>query len=169
MISARRTILRWLLIDGLVVVLGLALVSSGFLDWALGFRELAPSIRERSIHSFNMNGISLLLLIIGVSAAIAFNIRWAYATIAFLLACSLPAALASVVRSPGIHSTPGIWLILAGVPGTFAAVWLYDWIGEGFAFYAVIAAVNWVFYLGLVKGVLALKQLILQRRPQGVR
>ncbi|MGC1637288.1 MAG: hypothetical protein WA744_17675, partial [Candidatus Acidiferrales bacterium] len=44
----------------------------------------------------------------------------------FLLAIALPIALEASSKSPGTHSTPGIWLMLAGLPGTIVGGWIYD-------------------------------------------
>jgi len=76
----------------------------------------------------------------------------------FLLAISLPIALAVVSKSPGIHSTPGIWLMLAGLPGTIIGTWTGMAVADnGLLFYVATALANWTFYLCVAKGVLWLK------------
>ncbi|MFZ0884630.1 MAG: hypothetical protein WAN14_14625 [Candidatus Acidiferrales bacterium] len=76
----------------------------------------------------------------------------------FLLAIALAIALEAVSKSPGAHSTPGIWLMLAGLPGTLVGGWIYDALrGNDLVFFVATAIANWVFYICIAKGVIFLK------------
>lgn len=76
----------------------------------------------------------------------------------FLLAIALPIALALVSESVGLHSTPGIRLAIAGLPGTLFGVWAGSALGDNdLVFYVTTALVNWAFYVGVAKGIIVLK------------
>jgi hypothetical protein len=76
----------------------------------------------------------------------------------FLLAIAVPIALAIVSGSVGIHSTPGIRLFIAGLPGTIVGAWTVMVFGSNNPlFYFTTALANWAFYLSLAKGVILLK------------
>ena len=75
------------------------------------------------------------------------------------LAIALPIALALVARSPGIHSTPGMWLMIAGLPGTMIGAWT----GDGLLFYFTSALANWTFYSCIAAGVISLKASLTRR------
>jgi len=76
----------------------------------------------------------------------------------FLLAIALSFALAIVSKTPGIHSTPGIWLTILGLPGTMIGVWTETALGDNdLLFYVTTALANWTFYLCVAKGVILLK------------
>lgn len=77
---------------------------------------------------------------------------------ALLFAIALASALAIVVHVYSPHSTPGIWMMLAGIPGTVVGVWIGLLTRENeFVFYFVAVLVNWAFYVYLAKGLLWLK------------
>jgi hypothetical protein len=76
----------------------------------------------------------------------------------FLFAISLPIAIAVVSKSSGIHSTPGIGLMLAGLPGTMIGIWTgMAFADNGLLFYFATAVANWTFYLCVAKGMLWLR------------
>lgn len=76
----------------------------------------------------------------------------------FLLAIAIPIALAVVSESPGINSTPGIRLLIAGLPGTMIGAWTGIVSGSNIPlFYVTTALANWAFYLSVAKGVILLK------------
>jgi hypothetical protein len=73
----------------------------------------------------------------------------------FLVAIAIPIALAIVTGSPGIHSTPGIWLMVLGLPGTIIGLWTESGFGGNpLLFYIAMALSNGVLYLLAIKGVL---------------
>lgn len=75
--------------------------------------------------------------------------------LAFLAALAVPSGLAVVSKSPGIHSTPGIWLMLFGLPGIGFGWWLGSMFGQNDqVVYIGTALANWVFYVCLVKFVI---------------
>jgi hypothetical protein len=58
----------------------------------------------------------------------------------YLVAIAIPIALAVVTGSPGIHSTPGIWLMVLGLPGTIIGLWTESGFGGNrVLFYIAIA------------------------------
>jgi hypothetical protein len=76
----------------------------------------------------------------------------------FLVAIAIPIALAIVAGSPGIHSTPGIWLMVLGLPGTIIGLWTESGFGGSpLLFYIAMALSNGVLYLLAIKGVLLLR------------
>ena len=72
-----------------------------------------------------------------------------------LVASILAGAMAIVAHSPGIHSTPGFWLMVANLPGTVIGVWFGMWLGSelvnGPIFYLLVAAANWAAYVSAAK------------------
>ena len=82
--------------------------------------------------------------------------------IALLIVLVLTTSMATAVYVYGAHSTPGIRFLMLNVPGVAVAVWVGSRIrsiGENnFVFYAIAAAVNWVFYFYLVSGAALLKR-----------
>ena len=61
----------------------------------------------------------------------------------YLVAIAIPIALAIVTGSPGIHSTPGIWLMVLGLPGTIIELWTESGFGGNrVLFYIAIALSN---------------------------
>jgi hypothetical protein len=80
---------------------------------------------------------------------------------AFLLAVTWTIALAIIARSPGVHSTPGIWTGVFGLPGVVAASWVRPFLGRNTndrLGYAVMFLVNWIFYCSVIQGVLSVKR-----------
>ncbi|MFZ0954784.1 MAG: hypothetical protein WAN60_00455 [Candidatus Sulfotelmatobacter sp.] len=78
--------------------------------------------------------------------------------IALLIAAALTGSLAAAAHAYGSHSTPGIRLMLANLPGIVVGLWVGQWIENDYVFYALSAVVNWVFYFYLIKGAMLLKR-----------
>lgn len=82
---------------------------------------------------------------------------------ALALAVAWTAALAFIARSYGLHSGPGIWAGVFGLPGVAIANWtqaalLHDFnttIG-----YSIMFLVNWIFYCSVIQGLVSVKRLI---------
>jgi hypothetical protein len=82
---------------------------------------------------------------------------------ALLLAVAWTVALIIIVRSPGVHSTPGIWTGVFGLPGVVVASWVRPFLGrnpQDRLGYAVMFLVNWVFYCSVIQGVISMKRSI---------
>ena len=67
--------------------------------------------------------------------------------ITLLFAAGLATLLAIAANSPGIHSTPGIWLTILNLPGALFCVWM-----EGTWGFIVCALVNGLIYWALFTG-----------------
>jgi len=78
--------------------------------------------------------------------------------IALLIVLVLTGSLAAAAHAYGSHSTPGIRLMLANLPGIAVGLWVGQWIENDYVFYALSALANWVFYFYLIKGALLLKR-----------
>ncbi len=76
---------------------------------------------------------------------------------ALLIAISLTGSMAAAVHVYGAHSTPGIRLAIANLPGSIVGVWASMLIGETPWLYLVCALANWAFYFYLINAVLLLK------------
>ncbi|MDP9264453.1 MAG: hypothetical protein M3O85_09060 [Acidobacteriota bacterium] len=74
--------------------------------------------------------------------------------IAILIAGVVAIGTASVVYVEGPHSTPGIWSMLVGLPGTMASIW----ISPNRDNYYLMAMVNWLVYFALIQGIVVLKR-----------
>ena len=82
---------------------------------------------------------------------------------ALLLAVAWTVTLAIVARSPGLHSTPGIWTGVFGLPGVVVASWVRPLLGRNYhdrLGYAVMFLVNWMFYCSVTLGIVSIKQSI---------
>jgi len=80
---------------------------------------------------------------------------------ALLLAVAWTAALATVAHSPGLHSTPGIWLGVFGLPGVVIANWVQSFLFHGFNIYlgyCLMFLVNWIFYWSVIQGLVSVKR-----------
>jgi len=80
---------------------------------------------------------------------------------ALLLAVAWTAALATVAHSPGLHSTPGIWLGVFGLPGVVIANWMQSFLFHGFNNYLgynLMFLVNWIFYCSVIQGLVSVKR-----------
>ncbi|MGD0758086.1 MAG: hypothetical protein ABR921_04205 [Candidatus Sulfotelmatobacter sp.] len=79
--------------------------------------------------------------------------------IALLIVVALTGSMAAAAHAYGWHSTPGIRLMLANIPGIAVGLWVGMWMRENeYVFYVLSAATNWVFYFYLIKGALLLKR-----------
>ena len=79
---------------------------------------------------------------------------------AFLLAVTWTIAVTIVARSPGFHSTPGMWTGVFGFPGVVVASWVRPYLGSNIhdrLGYAVMFVVNWAFYCTVIQGVISFK------------
>ena len=82
---------------------------------------------------------------------------------ALIIAATLVLTLASMEHStwwPGWHSTPGIWGAVFNLPGFAIAAGLHfshDERRNEYLVYSVMFAVNWLFYWGLIHGLLSVK------------
>jgi hypothetical protein len=73
---------------------------------------------------------------------------------ALVLAVAWTAALAAVAHSPGLHSTPGIWLGVFGLPGIVIANWVQSLLHKFNLYfdYFLMFVVNWIFYCSVIQG-----------------
>ena len=79
---------------------------------------------------------------------------------AFLLAVLWTVAVIIVARSPGFHSTPGMWTGVFGLPGVVVASWVRPYLGSNphdRMGYAVMFLVNWGFYCTVIQGMISFK------------
>jgi hypothetical protein len=78
---------------------------------------------------------------------------------ALVLAVAWTVALAVVTHSPGLRSTPGMWLGVFGLPGVAIAHWVQSSLHRfNFFFdYSVMFLVNWVFYCTVILGLVSVK------------
>ena len=76
-----------------------------------------------------------------------------------ILAIVWTIALAAVAHSPGLHSTPGMWLGVFGLPGVAIAHWVQSLLHRfnHFLDYSLMFLVNWIFYCSVLLGVVSLK------------
>jgi hypothetical protein len=79
-----------------------------------------------------------------------------------LIAIVLTGSMAAAVHVYGAHSTPGIRLMVANLPGIAFGLWATSLIREDPGLYPVLyvvcSLVNWAFYFYLVKAALLLKR-----------
>jgi len=84
--------------------------------------------------------------------------------LAFVPALGIPLAMAIVSATVGPHSTPGIWLLFLGLPGTAVGVMAVMPFGESdLVIYVATALTNWVFYLFVIKGLIVLRKTVRER------
>jgi hypothetical protein len=69
-----------------------------------------------------------------------------------LVALALAGLLAIAGHHLGCHSTPGILLAFANLPGCVVAAWVVP-VGADFSFYALCTSAIWTFYFLGVRGV----------------
>jgi arginine exporter protein ArgO len=82
---------------------------------------------------------------------------------ALLFAAALASALAIVVHIYGPHSTPGIWMMVAGLPGTVIGTWAGLLTRQRIVvFYFATVLANSAFYFILVKGFVWLKRRLMK-------
>ena len=79
---------------------------------------------------------------------------------ALLLAVAWTVALAVIAQSPGLRSTPGIWLGVFGLPGVVIANWVQSFLFHRFnnsLGYPLMFLVNWIFYCSVIQGLVSVK------------
>jgi hypothetical protein len=82
---------------------------------------------------------------------------------AFILAAGWTAALAVIARNYGLHSGPGIWAGVFGLPGVVAANWTQSSLLHEFNStlgYSMMFLVNWIFYCSVIQGLISVKRSI---------
>jgi hypothetical protein len=82
---------------------------------------------------------------------------------ALALAVIWTAALAVIASGYGLHSEPGIWVGVFGLPGVVIANWAQSSVLHKFSTalgYSIMFIVNWVFYCTVIQGMVSLKQSI---------
>ncbi len=70
-------------------------------------------------------------------------------------------ALTAVAHSPGLHSTPGMWLGVFGLPGVAIANWVQSFFFARFNLYfdySLMFLVNWIFYCSVIRGLVSVKR-----------
>jgi accessory gene regulator protein AgrB len=80
---------------------------------------------------------------------------------ALILAVAWTAVLAFIARSYGLHSTPGIWAGVFGLPGVVIANWVQSSILHEFNTtlgYSIMFLVNWIFYCSVIRGLVSVKR-----------
>ena len=80
---------------------------------------------------------------------------------ALLLAVSWTISLALIAHSYGLHSGPGIWAGVFGLPGVVAANWIQSTILHDFnttVAYWIMFLVNWIFYCTVIQGLISMKR-----------
>ena len=80
---------------------------------------------------------------------------------ALILAVAWTAALAYIARSVGLHSTPGTWAGVFGLPGVVIANWTQTFLlhqSNIYAGYAIMFLVNWIFYCSVILGLVSVKR-----------
>jgi hypothetical protein len=81
--------------------------------------------------------------------------------LALILAVVWTVALASIARSVGLHSTPGTWAGVFGLPGVVIANWAQTFLLHRFNIYvgyAIMFLINWMFYCSVILGILSVKR-----------
>ena len=78
---------------------------------------------------------------------------------ALILAVVWTVALAAVAQSPGLHSTPGMWLGVFGLPGVAIANWVQSSLHtfNRYFDYSLMFLVNWIFYCSVILGIVSMK------------
>ncbi|MBZ5642329.1 MAG: hypothetical protein LAO19_06190 [Acidobacteriia bacterium] len=77
------------------------------------------------------------------------------------LAVAWTVALAFIARTYGLHSGPGIWAGVFGLPGVVIANWMQASLLHRFDAtlgYALMFVVNWGFYCSVILGVVSVKR-----------
>jgi hypothetical protein len=59
--------------------------------------------------------------------------------------------------STGFHSTPGIWTLIIGMPGDMLGIWVGQFTNSDTVFYIASFVGIWLFWLGVMAGMLAIK------------
>jgi hypothetical protein len=79
-----------------------------------------------------------------------------------ILAVGWTLALAVIAHSPGLHSTPGMWLGVFGLPGVGVANWAQSSLHKFSRSidYSLMLLVNWAFYCSVIQGFVSMKGLV---------
>ena len=77
------------------------------------------------------------------------------------LAIAWTVALAFIAQHYGLHSGPGIWAGVFGLPGVVVANWTQASLLHRFNStlgYALMFLVNWIFYCTVIQGLISVKR-----------
>ncbi|MBZ5661505.1 MAG: hypothetical protein LAO08_13955 [Acidobacteriia bacterium] len=80
---------------------------------------------------------------------------------ALALAVAWTATLAFIARTYGLHTTPGIWAGVFGLPGVVIANWMQASLLHRFNStlgYSLMFLVNWIFYCTVIQGLVSVKR-----------
>ena len=81
---------------------------------------------------------------------------------ALALALAWTAALVTIARTVGLHTTPGMWTGAIGLPGVVIANWIQRQFLHAFyrpLGYTLMFLINWGFYCSVLQGLASLKKL----------
>jgi hypothetical protein len=73
-------------------------------------------------------------------------------------------AMKIIGDSRGFHSTPGIWALLIGLPGDMLGIWVGQLTNSDAVFYVASFAGIWLFWVGFIAAMLAIKHRLTYRR-----
>jgi len=85
---------------------------------------------------------------------------------ALLLAALWTAVLITVASTIGLRTTPGMWTGAIGLPGVVIANWIQRRVLHLFfrpLGYALMFAINWLFYCSVLQGLASLKRAVTVR------
>ena len=80
---------------------------------------------------------------------------------ALALAFAWTAALAFIAHTVGLHSGPGIWAGVFGLPGVVIANWMQAAVlhrFNTFLGYSLMFLVNWIFYCTVILGLVSVRR-----------
>ncbi len=80
---------------------------------------------------------------------------------ALTLALLWTAALVTIARTVGLHSSPGMWIGAIGLPGVVISNWLQAQLFHQFhrtLGYALMFLINWGFYCTVLEGIRSVKR-----------
>jgi hypothetical protein len=80
---------------------------------------------------------------------------------ALALAAAWTAALAFIAHFYGVHSAPGMWAGVFGLPGVVIANWTQSAVLHRFDTtlgYTLMFLVNWIFYCSVIQGLVSMKR-----------
>jgi hypothetical protein len=83
---------------------------------------------------------------------------------ALALAIAWTVALAFIERTYGLHSGPGVWAGVFGLPGVVIANWAQASLLHKFNTtigYSLMFLVNWIFYCSVILGLVSVRRSIL--------
>jgi len=82
---------------------------------------------------------------------------------ALVLAIAWTFSLSLIAQHYGLHSTPGIWAGVFGLPGVVIANWVQSNLLHEFnnkLGYPIMFLVNWIFYCSVIQGLISVKRSI---------